>query len=166
LIDEFPTIPPIPKIVEALRTLRSKKVTVSLFCTSYADVKAVYGEALGEVINSNCSYKVILGETDPKSQEYFSKLVGMKNVPAVGISTNYDYGTGRAKGLGFKLNSSSQYAIPTHEWQTLEHAIVLHPYEGGYSRVYNLANFYQKRKPRLLDFYYIEEGTGNVKQLK
>lgn len=74
-LDEFARLGQID-ILDALRTLRKRRVRIILLTQSFADLDAIYGECNRKIIADNCSYKVILKATDPDTQEYLSRLIG------------------------------------------------------------------------------------------
>lgn len=76
VLDEVANLTPIPSILSALSTLRSRGVTIMLMSQSIAAVSVLYGETATKAILENCGYKVILGAGEPDSQDYFSRLVG------------------------------------------------------------------------------------------
>lgn len=76
LLDEFPRLGKFGNIANGLATLRSKKITMAIIIQSLAQLDYIYGEAQRQVIADNCAYKAVLGASEPKTQEYFSKLVG------------------------------------------------------------------------------------------
>jgi len=76
LLDEFPRLGKIERIVAGLATLRSKNITICIILQSIAQLDLIYGKDSRKVIADTCSYKAILGATDAETQEYLSKLVG------------------------------------------------------------------------------------------
>lgn len=90
LLDEFPSLGKFEDINHALATLRSKKVIICLVIQDPSQLDVVYGHNSTRVIMANCSYKAILGCTDPQSQEFYSKLIG--TIDEVRTSQNKSYG--------------------------------------------------------------------------
>ena len=78
LLDEFASLGRMEVITNALATLRSKNVTFALVLQSLAQLDMVYGADMRKVIVDNCQYKAILQVTEPDSQEYFSRLMGVR----------------------------------------------------------------------------------------
>jgi type IV secretory pathway TraG/TraD family ATPase VirD4 len=134
LLDEFPRFK-MEVIVGALETLRSKKVTIALFCQSLADLEGVYDENTSRRIMDNCHFKAILNAGDPKSQQLFSILVGTKCVVIKGINSNYSFDQGNVSGVGINLGESTKPVIEPHEFASLNCIVLLHP--EGFSFVDN-----------------------------
>ena len=121
-------------ITSALATLRSKNVTIALFCQSLADLDLIYGKETRRVIMDNCPYKAILNASDAETQRYFSDLVGTVKAPARGMSANYDE-FGRPAGYSASINECREPLIPPHEFASLTDIVLLHPERGGFCRV-------------------------------
>lgn len=139
LLDEFPRLGKMEIIVGALETLRSKKVTIALFCQSLADLDGIYGENTRRRIMDNCYFKAILNASDPASQQLFSVLVGTKSVIAKGINSSYSFEQGDISGVGINLSESTQMVIPPHEFSSLRGIVLLHP--EGFSFVDNTSHW-------------------------
>lgn len=63
---------------KAMSTLRSKKVSLFLLMQSVAQLEGRYGEAHAREIIDLCAYISVFNAQDPKSREYFQKLVGRR----------------------------------------------------------------------------------------
>lgn len=77
---------------KAMSTLRSKKVSLFLLMQSVAQLEGRYGEAHSREIIDLCAYISVFNAQDPKSRDYFQKLVGRrkmlkKSTSISGIST-------------------------------------------------------------------------------
>jgi hypothetical protein len=64
------------EILPALRKLRKKNVRILVFTQSLADLNLIYGKDETRAMLDNFKHKIILGISEPESQEYFSKLAG------------------------------------------------------------------------------------------
>lgn len=126
MLDEFPQYGRIDILPTALKILRSKNVTVSIFCQSLADLDEAYGQATRRTMLDNCLYKVILGASDAETQQYFSDLVGTVKTPSRGFTANYDE-YGRQVGYGANISESREPIIHPHEFASLEDVVLLHP---------------------------------------
>lgn len=77
---------------KAMSTLRSKKVSLFLLMQSVAQLEGKYGEAHAREIMDLCAYISVFNAQDPKSREYFQKLVGrrkmLKRSVSLSSSTN------------------------------------------------------------------------------
>lgn len=65
---------------KAMSTLRSKKVSLFLLMQSVAQLEGRYGEAHAREIIDLCAYISVFNAQDPKSREYFQKLVGRRKM--------------------------------------------------------------------------------------
>ncbi len=88
MLDEFPQYGKIDLIPSALKILRSKNVTFSIFCQSFADIDEIYGNVTRRTILDNCPYKVILNAFDAETQQYCSTLVGTVKSPSESLNMN------------------------------------------------------------------------------
>lgn len=134
MLDEFPQYGRIDVIASALKILRSKNVTVSIFCQSLADLDETYGKDTRRSILDNCPYKAILSASDAETQRYFSDLVGTVKVPAKGISANFDE-LGQPSGYSASINESREAIIHPHEFASLSDIVLLHPGPERFCRV-------------------------------
>lgn len=150
MLDEFPQYGKIDVFVSSFRTLRSKNVTVSIFCQSLADLDEIYGEAARRVILDNCSYKAILGANDAETQRFFSDLVGTVKVPSEGVSVNFDE-MGQHIGHSVSINESQEPIIFPHEFSSLSDVILLHPEAGGFCRVEKETRFRNAVDQKLIE---------------
>lgn len=65
---------------KAMSTLRSKKVSLYLLMQSVAQLEGRYGESHAREIMDLCAYVSVFNAQDPKSREYFQKLVGRRKM--------------------------------------------------------------------------------------
>lgn len=65
---------------KAMSTLRSKKVSLFLLMQSIAQLEGRYGEAHARELIDLCAYISVFNAQDPKSREYFQKLVGRRKM--------------------------------------------------------------------------------------
>lgn len=63
---------------KAMSTLRSKKVSLFLLMQSIAQLEGKYGEAHAREIIDLCAYISVFNAQDPRSRDFFQKLVGRK----------------------------------------------------------------------------------------
>lgn len=90
LLDEFPRLGKCDAVKNALATLRSRGVTFSLFIQCLAQLDERYGKDGRREILGCCSYKLLLGISDPDDQEYFSKEIGETSTVSSQIAVGYD----------------------------------------------------------------------------
>lgn len=142
LLDEFPQLKINSEMVllPALQTLRSKNVTVALYCQSLTDLIDIYGEHTACRIVENCDYKLILKISDPNIQKHFSDLSGTKQVISKGLSANYSHNENKVTGISLKLSETSQPVIQPHEFDSLNCAVLKHP--EGFSLIDNLSHYF------------------------
>jgi type IV secretion system protein VirD4 len=137
LIDEFPRIGKIPKIIDGLATLRSKKITLCLMAQSLAQLEYIYGKTARKVIADTCAYKAVLGATDAETQKYFSQLVGTYEKLKNQISTNFDPIFDRPAGNGVQTSfDDGRPIIKPEEFAALQdELILLYPLPLNFCRV-------------------------------
>ena len=136
LLDEFPRLGKIPFIMDALATLRSKKITICLILQSLAQLDMIYGKNERKVIADTCGYKAVLSATDPETQDYFSKLVGTydKVKTSMGVSKKPLFGT--ATSTSENTSTEDRRIIKPEEFATLDDMVLLHPLTApGFVRV-------------------------------
>ena len=84
----------------AMSTLRSKKVTLFLLMQSIAQLEAKYGDVQAREIIDLCSYISVFNAQDPKSREFFHKLIGtrkmLKRSTSLSSKSEYDKTAGES----------------------------------------------------------------------
>lgn len=149
MLDEFPQYGKIDIFTSALKILRSKNVTISIFCQSLADLDEAYGKVTRCTILDNCPYKVILNASDLETQRYFSDLVGTIKTPSKGITVNLD-DYGHQAGYSATINESREPIIFPYEFASLTDVILLHPYQERFCRLKKEMYFRQNPCPNLI----------------
>lgn len=66
-------------ILNAVRKYRKKNIRLCILTQALTDLDILYREDIRESILGNIKYKIVLGITDPRSQKYFSDIIGMKD---------------------------------------------------------------------------------------
>lgn len=150
MLDEFPQYGKIDVITSALKILRSKNVTISLFCQSLADLDETYGKDTRRTILDNCPYKAILSASDAETQRYFSDLVGTVKVPSKGVTANFDE-FGCPAGYNVSINESREPIIQPHEFASLEDIVLLHPGPERFCRAEKETYFRKNLYPELIE---------------
>lgn len=87
-LDEFARFGDIDGIVDALGTLRKRKVRMMILTQNKSDLDLVYGKETASSILGNCSFKMCFGANDTETQEYFAKLVGEHFISRNGVTTS------------------------------------------------------------------------------
>jgi len=149
MLDEFPQYEKIDAFPSALKILRSKNVTISIFCQSLADLDEAYGKTTRCTILDNCPYKAVLNASDVETQRYFSDLVGTTKVPSKGIAANFDE-LGYSSGYNFSVSESREPIIHPHEFASLSDIILLHPGPERFCRVKKETYFRKNACPELI----------------
>lgn len=126
MLDEFPQYGKIDPITSALKILRSKDVTIAIFCQSLADLDETYGKDTRSTILDNCPYKAILNSSDADTQRYFSELVGTVRQPSRSFTANYN-NLGHPLGYSATINEVRIPIIQPHEFASLQDIVLLHP---------------------------------------
>jgi len=129
LLDEFPCIGKLEFIIDALETLRSKNVTIALFCQSLADLDDIYGANKRRRILDNCEFKVLLKTTDPETQVFFSDLVGTTETAIRGVSESYDCETGNTS-YSRQVSEGRKRVMEPHEFLTSNKIVFVNRYTG------------------------------------
>lgn len=140
LFDEFPQYGKVEEITSALKVLRSKNVTIALFCQSLADLDATYGAITRRCILDNCPYKTILSADDLDTQKYWSELVGTVKTRTDGFSSNFDE-FGIPSGYNFNVSSTREPIIYPHEFASLNEVILIHPEKERFCRLEKELNY-------------------------
>ncbi|MDE6760390.1 MAG: type IV secretory system conjugative DNA transfer family protein [Lachnospiraceae bacterium] len=142
LLDEFPRLGTCHAIKNGLATLRSRGVTFALFIQNLAQLDERYGVNGRRDILGCCSYKGLLGVTEPDDQEYFSRLIGAIKTGQRSISANF---TSDDELLGYSINicEARERIIEPEELGVLEKDYVLIT-PRGFCRV-DKVSFYDKR---------------------
>jgi type IV secretion system protein VirD4 len=136
LLDEFPRIGKIPKIIDGLSTLRSKKITICLVVQSLAQLEMIYGRTTRKVIADTCAFKAVLGATDAETQKYFSQLVGTYEKLKNQKSKNFDPVFNVQAGSGVQTSfEDGKPLIKPEEFATLQDIVLLYPLPFNFCRV-------------------------------
>ena len=93
---------------KAMSTLRSKKVSLFLLMQSVAQLEGRYGEAHAREIIDLCAYISVFNAQDPKSREYFQKLVGKRKILKRSTSLSSPSGN-KGNTIGFTVNEEEEY---------------------------------------------------------
>lgn len=134
LLDEFPQYGKVEEITSSMKILRSKKVSITLFCQSLADLDQTYGKDTRRTIMDNCPYKVILNACDAETQQYFSDLTGTIPTIQSSIAASLDE-EGSATSYNTNIHDAREPLLYPHEFATLSDVIVLHPQGRGFCRL-------------------------------
>lgn len=78
-LDEFSSLGFLD-VQKSVATLRKYSTRLLILTQSLADIDNIYGITNRKILLDNCGIKIILGVGDYDSQEYFSKLVGTREV--------------------------------------------------------------------------------------
>lgn len=100
------------------------------------DLDILYGKDIREAILGNIKFKVILGITDPKSQQYFSDIIGMKDYRTKSTSVS-----GKSKQTTYSVRQG--YRIPPEQFGQLTDSLYLIMDDGNFLKLKK--NFYFKK---------------------
>lgn len=114
------------ELVGALRKLRKKKVRIFCLTQSLADLNMIYGHEETKAMLNNFAYKVVLSASDTETQEYFTKLIGHKDVSKSFYNRLLEH-----KGVAIK---QKEYAIEPEALGYLGNKLIL-LYPGGYVKL-------------------------------
>lgn len=133
ILDEFFRLGKLSSVEMGAATLRSKGVRLHLICQSNAQIETLYGKTGSKVLFDNMQIKVLLGASDPETQEYYSKLTGTYDKTKKSYSDNR--GEGKVLGTsGVSVSTEEKRLIKPEQLATLgNEAIVFTP--KGWGRV-------------------------------
>ena len=103
ILDEFGNMPKIEKFDKMITVGRSRKIWFNMVVQSYAQLNAVYGDQVADIVKSNCGVKMFIGSNDIDTCKEFSELCGN-----VTISTNSVSSNSQDKDGQFSLSSQMQ----------------------------------------------------------
>lgn len=103
ILDEFGNMPKIEKFDKMITVGRSRKIWFNMVVQSYAQLNAVYGDQVADIIKSNCGVKMFIGSNDIETCKEFSELCGN-----VTVSTNSVSSSSQDKDGQFSLSSQMQ----------------------------------------------------------
>lgn len=120
LLDEFPQLRfEFDTLSAGLSTLRSKGVTLFLAQQSIAQIEKRYGEAGCREIIDTCAYISILSAQDPKSREFFQKLIGTRKVLRISNSEN-------RKDVSRSINESRESIFQPEDFGNLDEKLIIY----------------------------------------
>lgn len=100
LLDEFPQLTfSYHSISQALSTLRSKGIICMLLQQNMSQLEYKYGSSGSYSLVGNCTYQICLKANDPKTQDFFSKLLGTEKVLRFSNTENSGKGNGKGRSL-------------------------------------------------------------------
>lgn len=135
LLDEFARVGKLPRIANALATLRSKRVRFCLVVQSIAQLDCVYGELERRIIADNCGYISVFRANDAETQRYFSDLVGSRLREQHGLVEQLDRRL-NTTGYSWQTGEVRENWIQPSEFAALEDVVFLHPH--GFCRIEKL----------------------------
>ncbi len=150
MLDEFPQYGKIDVFPAALKILRSKNVTIAIFCQSLADLDEAYGKITRRTILDNCPYKAILSAFDAETQQYFSALVGTFKTISKGVNITYD-SLGQLSSYNLSANELNEPIIHPHEFASLSDIVLLHPKPERFCLVKKETHFRNDSGSRLIE---------------
>lgn len=118
------------------RKYRKKSIRLMILTQGLTDLDILYGKDIREAILGNIKFKVILGITDPKSQQYFSDIIGMKDYRTKSTSVS-----GKSKQTTYSVRQG--YRIPPEQFGQLTDSLYLIMDDGNFLKLKK--NFYFKK---------------------
>ena len=88
ILDEFGNMPKIEKFDKMITVGRSRKIWFNMVVQSYSQLNNVYGEAVADIIKSNCGVKMFIGSNDIGTCKEFSELCGNVTVSTSSVSSS------------------------------------------------------------------------------
>lgn len=83
ILDEFPGLQKIDSMVKLLVQARSKGASVWIATQDTGQIDKIYGREIKDSIVNACSTRTIFGLSDPNTAEYFSKVIGDREISKV-----------------------------------------------------------------------------------
>ncbi len=103
ILDEFGNMPKIEKFDKMITVGRSRKIWFNMVVQSYAQLNAVYGDQVADIVKSNCGVKMFIGSNDIDTCKEFSELCGNVTISTNSVSSNSQDRDGQ-----FSLSSQMQ----------------------------------------------------------
>lgn len=88
ILDEFTNIPAIPHMDTKISIGLGQNILYYLWIQNLEQLTDKYGENTAETIKENCSLKIYVKSTEPKTNEYFSKELGTRTITRRRRSSN------------------------------------------------------------------------------
>lgn len=88
ILDEFTNIPAIPHMDTKISIGLGQNILYYLWIQNLKQLVDKYGENTAETIKENCSLKIYVKSTEPKTNEYFSKELGTRTITRRRRSSN------------------------------------------------------------------------------
>lgn len=88
ILDEFGNMPKIEKFDKMITVGRSRKIWFNMVVQSYAQLNAVYGDQVADIVKSNCGVKMFIGSNDIDTCKEFSELCGNVTISTNSVSSN------------------------------------------------------------------------------
>lgn len=88
ILDEFTNIPAIPHMDTKISIGLGQNILYYLWIQNLKQLTDKYGENTAETIKENCSLKIYVKSTEPKTNEYFSKELGTRTITRRRRSSN------------------------------------------------------------------------------
>ncbi|MBN8828952.1 MAG: type IV secretory system conjugative DNA transfer family protein [Sphingobacteriia bacterium] len=126
LIDEFPLLGKLNKLVKLPTISRHYKVNALYVAQDIGQIEETYGKLSTRVLLNNCAYKIVLGQNDLETSKLISDMIGTKVIEKKTIS----------KGNRLSISSSKQdkALISAQEILNLSDKKCLILLEGSYNR--------------------------------
>jgi type IV secretion system protein VirD4 len=99
---------PIPKLPDYIATIAGRGMSALLYVQSLSQLAEVYGDKGAETILDNCRTQIYYPTPNVKTQEYVSKLAGIRWYEDVTVSSSTSYHPGEADSLFMGTESYSE----------------------------------------------------------
>lgn len=115
-------------ILNAIRKYRKKNIRLTILTQALTDIDILYGQDIRESILGNIKFKVILGITDPKSQKYFSDIIGMRDYRSESSSFSHN-------SFSLSYSTHQDYRVPPEKFGQLKDDLYVIGDDGSYIRL-------------------------------
>ena len=126
ILDEFPRLGKVEGMVNAMATLRSRKITIALIVQSMAQFDLIYGSDSRKTLIDNMDFLAVLSATEQSTQRYFSDIVGSYKAQDMSYSHNsngFDFGMETRKNQSYSIGEHQ--VIRPEEFKYLDEQLVM-----------------------------------------
>lgn len=109
-LDEFGSINKIPEISRGLVVSRSFGLSIIIATQDIGRVDEVYGKNLRQSIFNALTTKIIMRQTDPDGSEFFSKMIGEKEIEQASSSASIGT-TANRDGVSFNKGVKKEFTV-------------------------------------------------------
>ncbi|MCL2400015.1 MAG: type IV secretory system conjugative DNA transfer family protein [Defluviitaleaceae bacterium] len=129
MLDEFANIGKMPRIAEAMATVRSQKVTICSIIQDLGQLDEIYGKNVRSSIISNCAYIAILRVNDAEAQAYFSNMIGTYERIKITKTEGYIINTAIRNSETIQMSEEEKHREKRHQLAFIEYIVLITPHK-------------------------------------